>query len=1041
MSSAAPDEPDAAASASASTPALAAPTSTTAEPALAELRTLINQDPTLRGMGPRVLIDDVDDDDEPRLVSLPEHPDEEYAHDRSARHPHRRAASPSRPHGSYSPRKHPASPRANSTDADLQARRTRLARGPSRASTGDRTSVVSASALSTTSPRSLPVPSSSAASRRHSATPDLMEPRQRSRHRRARRPRGSRVAPNVDEAGNDTALTDDEASDGSDLSSFSAASGPSAQPMTVRERQTLINTEHPFGLRLWKHALYKKTRGIDRATEQDVRARVTSPFLSPGLLASPPGALRPSPSALRPSRASSMNGGASDVDFDLDAPFAPGSPLPTSADMGATAEPIAVASPTSPVPFFSIANLLWATVFGLPLAIAYFVAAIIVLFGSLGGARLYSRRLFALSGYWLWPFGRDIHRLVTARPKPFTSWSLAHWWHAAVVTVIAAPLHIVGMTISWLVVYYVPMAKVLVITLHHTLSNPLALALDHVELFEAMTCNTSVRSSTTASGGRDSGADVSPDDAVRVHFEHLSDEDEATAATRPLLEDRAPVDPAAVPATELLICVCRSGGLRYHKFTVEGINIIFVNLIPFVLYVLLDGFVLGDTYGLAHPSLLFVLCLFATIPLAYFIGMAVASISAQSSPAIGAVLNASFGSIVEVILYCLALRQGKAELVEGSVIGTLLGCLLLLPGLSMIAGGIRCDQQIFNAKSAGVTNTMLIMTLIAAFTPTLFYQIYGTFDLKCRSCIGAECHGCAMVARPVEHDKVFQEAVLPLSYFCALILPLVYIIGLVFSLKTHRKHIYNTGARAAAATPVVHPTLPTTAATPSTLMRPPSAAASVAPSAPSAAAHAAGGHDAPEWSRRVSVLVLILCTISFALIAELLVSTVETVMDGLHLQEKFLGVTLFAIVPSITEFVNAIAFASQNNIALSLEVGSAYAVQVSLIQIPALIAFSWYVQPAAVFTMVFPQFDMYTIFFAVFLLCWIYIEGKTNYFKGSILSLAYVVLIAAFFFATRVKRPGNAPMGWTPLGAATEVGVVGHAEWHRPAVPWAAWWG
>ncbi|KNE59427.1 calcium/proton exchanger [Allomyces macrogynus ATCC 38327] len=929
MSSAVPDDPDAAASAS--TPAQAAPTTTAAEPALAELRTLINQDPTLRGMGPRVLIDDVDDDeqDEPRLVSLPEHPDEQYAQDRSARHPHRRATSSSRPHGSYSPRKHPRSPRANSTDADLQARRTRLARGPSRASTGDRTSVLSASALSTASPRSLPVPSSSAAARRHSATPDLFEPRQRSRHRRARRPRGSRVAPDGDEAGNDTALTDDEASDGSDLSSFSAASGPSAQPMTVRERQTLINTEHPFGLRLWKHALYKKTRGIDRATEQDVRARVTSPFLSPGLIA----------------------------------------------------------------------------------------------------------------GYWLWPFGRDIHRLVTARPKPLSSWSLAHWWHAAVVTVIVAPLHGPwAWAVSWLVVYYVPMAKVLVITLHHTLSNPLALALDHVELVEAMTCNTSVRSSTTASGGRDSGADVSPDDAVRVHFEHLSDEDETTAASRPLLADRAPADPAAaVPATELLICVCRSGGLRYYKFTVEGINIFFVNLIPFVLYVLLDGFVLGDTYGLAHPSLLFVLCLLATVPLAYFIGMAVASISAQSSPAIGAVLNASFGSIVEVILYCLALREGKAELVEGSVIGTLLGCLLLLPGLSMIAGGIRCDQQIFNAKSAGVTNTMLIMTLIAAFTPTLFYQIYGTFDLKCRSCIGAECHGCAMVARPVEHDKVFQEAVLPLSYFCALILPLVYIIGLVFSLKTHRKHIYNTGARAAAATPVMRPTPPTAAATPSTLMRPPSAAASVAPSAPStAAAHAAGGHDAPEWSRRASVLVLILCTISFSLIAELLVSTVETVMDGLHLQEKFLGVTLFAIVPSITEFVNAIAFASQNNIALSLEVGSAYAVQVSLIQIPALIAFSWYFQPAAVFTMVFPQFDMYTIFFAVFLLCWIYIEGKTNYFKGSILSLAYVVLIAAFFFATRVKRPGNAPMGWTP--AAMEVAEA-VAEWHRPAVPWAAWWG
>ena len=94
---------------------------------------------------------------------------------------------------------------------------------------------------------------------------------------------------------------------------------------------------------------------------------------------------------------------------------------------------------------------------------------------------------------------------------------------------------------------------------------------------------------------------------------------------------------------------------------------------------------------------------------------------------------------------------------------------------------------------------------------------------------------------------------------------------------------------------------------------------------------------------------------------ELLVQVVDVVLEGSGIDEKFLGVTLFALVPNTTEFLNAISFAMNGNIALrwvtsrvfgrragvltlfSMEIGSAYALQVCLLQIPAMVAFSaWY---------------------------------------------------------------------------------------------------
>jgi Ca2+:H+ antiporter len=95
------------------------------------------------------------------------------------------------------------------------------------------------------------------------------------------------------------------------------------------------------------------------------------------------------------------------------------------------------------------------------------------------------------------------------------------------------------------------------------------------------------------------------------------------------------------------------------------------------------------------------------------------------------------------------------------------------------------------------------------------------------------------------------------------------------------------------------------------------------------------------------------------------------------------------------------------NIALSMEIGSAYALQVCLLQIPALVLFSaingrWFEGADLAdhtFPLIFPQWDMVTVILCVFLLSYMYGEGKSNYFKGSILLLSYLVVVVGFWFS------------------------------------------
>jgi Ca2+:H+ antiporter len=359
----------------------------------------------------------------------------------------------------------------------------------------------------------------------------------------------------------------------------------------------------------------------------------------------------------------------------------------------------------------------------------------------------------------------------------------------ALVTVIA-PLMLLVCLICWALIIAVPMAKLNWALVKYLFSHPTSIRFCSAPSIVFLP----VEGSSPSDAGENGGT-ATP---VRVKPRLLAGQDA----------------PSGAPSSKVLLCIYRAVGLQFYKYTIGGVNILFINLLPIVFFVIFDGWVLvpiveeRERMGqhvpailaiLASRLLIFLLSLLSIIPLSYFIGMAVASISAQSSIGMGAVINATFGSAVEILLYAFALTQGKGRLVEGSIVGSLLAGVLLMPGLSMISAAVHRKEQKFNANSAGVTSTMLIMAIIGTLTPTLFYQTYGNvrsnvygyvfeltcdfflslqFQLVCDGCPdhtppgGASwtCRHCTYQHPDPVHDPFYQTTVKSLMYFCAAIL-------------------------------------------------------------------------------------------------------------------------------------------------------------------------------------------------------------------------------------------------------------------------------
>ena len=540
---------------------------------------------------------------------------------------------------------------------------------------------------------------------------------------------------NGDSSGNDTPQPGGSRADGDDEDE-----DREEDPITLKDRQSLINVEHPFGLPIWKPALYKKQRSVTKYADQALHSvpsaqaerhllpgnifwlvafgwwlAVTCFAISAVLYIVPRGGRQYSilifglgwyiawpfgkyvegelgvlpddeEQGVPPDSAQSENFPEEPCAGTSTSTYATITPRTARPPETSTDSWIA---PTATTSLLATANGRAHSPLRPPPAKSYGATQTASTF-SIGVSTTESK-----AEYWL---GKAV------------------FWLA--LTTIIAPLMLLASLICWFLIFTIPMARLNWALIKHLFEHPTSIrfcAAPYVPVSEG--------TEQTNEGGEHAHAESTP-----VAFKHAR-----------LAAGQAA--PSGSPTSTVLLCTYRAWGWKYYKYTVGGVNIIFVNLLPFVLLTILDGIVVlplvekREHAGQHVPAflafitsraLIFMMSLASVIPLSYFIGMAVASISAQSSIGMGAVINATFGSIIEIILYGIALTQSKGHLVEGSIVGSLLAGVLLMPGMSMVSGAVRRKEMKFNAKSAGVTSMLLIMAFIGTIAPTLFYQTYGS---------------------------------------------------------------------------------------------------------------------------------------------------------------------------------------------------------------------------------------------------------------------------------------------------------------------------
>jgi Ca2+:H+ antiporter len=143
-------------------------------------------------------------------------------------------------------------------------------------------------------------------------------------------------------------------------------------------------------------------------------------------------------------------------------------------------------------------------------------------------------------------------------------------------------------------------------------------------------------------------------------------------------------------------------------------RVLYVMLI-FVPLALLADFVLG-----LDPVLVFIFAALGIIPLADFIGEATEELSLYTGPKLGGLLNATLGNAAELIITIFAIREGLLDLVRASITGSIIGNLLLVLGLSLLAGGLKNGLQRFDRRTAGINATLLVLAVFALAIPSLF---------------------------------------------------------------------------------------------------------------------------------------------------------------------------------------------------------------------------------------------------------------------------------------------------------------------------------
>jgi Ca2+:H+ antiporter len=355
-------------------------------------------------------------------------------------------------------------------------------------------------------------------------------------------------------------------------------------------------------------------------------------------------------------------------------------------------------------------------------------------------------------------------------------------------------------------------------------------------------------------------------------------------------------------------------------------------------YLLVPFIPVAIALELAHadPSIVFVTSALGVIPTAALMGRATEELAARSGPGIGGFLNVTFGNAPEIIIAFFALNEGLQEVVKASIVGSILGNILLVMGAAMLIGGRGRERQTFDRTAASATSTMLLLAAVALAMPAIFQLVSG-----------------GGLPGPREESVRFSSDLEHLSVGVSLVLLVTYAFGLLFSLRTH-KRLFNPS-------------------------------------------HDADEHGGEPWSVKRAVTMLAIAGVAVGVMSEILVGSITEASESIGLSPFFVGIIVVAIVGNAAEHWVAIYFASRDKMDLAVNIAIGSSAQIALFAAPVLVLLSLVVGDFPL-ALVFNGFELGAIFLAILIATHVANDGESTWFEGLQLLSVYAVLGLTFYY-------------------------------------------
>ena len=322
---------------------------------------------------------------------------------------------------------------------------------------------------------------------------------------------------------------------------------------------------------------------------------------------------------------------------------------------------------------------------------------------------------------------------------------------------------------------------------------------------------------------------------------------------------------------------------------------------------------------------LFVLSVLAIVPLAVLLSHATESVAARTGDAVGGLLNATLGNLTELVIALTALRAGNYMLVKSSIAGAIVTNTLFMLGVSLLLGGLRHHEQQFNKASARLQAVLLFLATIGLFLPTI---------------IGIR-------TAPSSPD-VTQK----LSLYLAVLLLVIYCLGLFFSLKTHRELFGSVKEN--------------------------------------------DEEDKAPWPLTLSLAILGVVTVLVALISEVFVASVQEAAQAMGMTDAFVGFIVVALVGGAAEMASAFSGALKNRLDLSIGIALGSATQIALFVTPVLVLASYVLGPSPM-TLQFWPGAVVMMLLATLTAEQVSAGGRSAWFVGVLLLAVYLMFAITLY--------------------------------------------